>query len=115
MSCSDSNTTSDNTKIEIPLAPETERLVRAQENIPVACEESVHQNRLPQNRRDSAVSIIRTAGVLSIGAIVLITTVVAVCTGDTSKLAAAAVALNNVAQALALNSNGTSASQESGF
>ena len=126
MSCSDSttyatttNTATTTTKIEIPLVSktetETERLFKAQENIPVACEESVSQYRLRWNRRDSAQSTIRAAGTLTVVAVILITTVVAVSTGDASKLATATLALKNFAQALALSINGTSSSQESVF
>ena len=124
MSCSDSttiatttNTATTTTKIEIPLVSktETERLFKAQENIPVACEESVRQYRIRWNRRDSAQSTIRAAGTLTVVAVILITTVVAVSTGDASKLATATLALKNFAQALALSINGTSSSQESVF
>ncbi len=118
MSCSDSNNTTTTTtptsttpisaEIEIVLDQETQTLFKAQENIPAACEESVRLNQLLWNRRNSALSINRAATVLSFIAIILITTIAAVCSGDPSKLSAAAVALNNIAQTLALNSNGTS-------
>lgn len=105
MSCADS--TSASTKIEIPLTLEAEKLIKAQENIPAACEESLCQNHLGRIRKDAVLPIIRAAVLLFIFAAVLITVIVGICTGDTSKLSAAVVALNNVALAFALN-NGTS-------
>jgi hypothetical protein len=112
MSC----TTDSTSKIEIPLAsipeePETERLHKPQENIPIACEVSLQQNHLRWIRRDSAAQFI----IRAIVAVILITTVVALFTGDPSKLSTATLAFMNVAKALALNINGTSSSQESVF
>lgn len=116
MSASDST---NNTTISIPIAtkvevedPEAQKLFRAQENIPAVCEETVRSNRLLWSRSGSTPSIIRTVAVLTLIVIIGITTVVAaISSGDPSKLASAAVALNTLAQTLALN-NGTSASQK---
>lgn len=123
MSDSDSTSNTNNTTISIPIAtkvevedPEAQKLFRAQENIPAVCEESVRLNRLLWSRRSSTPSIIRTVAVLTLIVIIGITTVVAaISSGDPSKLASAAVALNTIAQTLALNSNGTSASQKPGI
>lgn len=103
------NTTPATTSIVVEPAAETAKLFRAHENLPSLCEKPVRLNRrVTWNRQDSKWSKIRAVGVLCIIIIVLLTSVVAVFTGDTSKLIAATVALNNVAQAFALNSNGTS-------
>jgi sensor histidine kinase YesM len=116
MSCSESNNniptptttavTPITTEIEIVIDQETQKLFKAEENIPAVCEESKRLTQILQNRRNSALTIIRVAAVLSVIAITLITTIVAVCSGDTSKLSAAT--LYNIAQTLALHSNGTS-------
>jgi len=115
---SDPNSTGNtiSTKVEISLEPEAEKLFKAQENIPVTCEESLQVNQLSWSRSKSALSVIKTAAVLSLVVIVTVTTIAAVISGDTSKLASAATALNNIVQTLALQSNDTaSASQESVF
>ncbi len=112
MSCSGSNnntptpTTTTPITTEIVIDQETQKLFKAEENIPAVCEESKRLTQILQNRRNSALTIIRVAAVLSAIAITLITTIIAVCSGDTSKLSAAT--LYNIAQTLALHSNGTS-------
>jgi hypothetical protein len=108
--------TSISTKVEISLEPEAEKLFKAQENIPATCEESLQVDQISWSRSKSALSVIKTAAVLSLIVIVAVTTIAAVISGDTSKLATAATALNNIVQTLALQSNDTaSTSQESVF
>ena len=121
MSCTDStiettstNTPTTTTPVSIPVPPEivldleSQKLFIAQENIHAACEESKHLNQLLWNRSNVPVSILRIVTILLTIAIVLITAITAVCSGDLTKLSAAAVSLYNVAQTLALNHNGTS-------
>jgi len=108
--------TSISTKVEISLEPEAEKLFKAQENIPTTCEESLPVAQLSWSRSKSALSVIKTAAVLSLIVIVAVTTIAAVISGDTSKLASTATILNNIVQTLALQSNDTaSTSQESVF
>lgn len=108
--------TSTSTKVEISLEPEAEKLLKVQENIPTTCEETLQVAQLSWGRSKSALSVIKTAAVLSLIVIVAVTTIAAVISGDTSKLASAAIALNNIVQTLALHSNDTaSTSQESVF
>lgn len=107
--------------IDVVLDLETQQLFIAQENIPAACEESKRQNQLVWVRSNSRLSIVRVVVVLSVLAVTLLTAIVAVCSGDLSKLSSAAVSLYNVAQTLALidnstlNDNGTSPSSEHVF
>lgn len=108
------------TKVEVTLDPETEKLFKAQENIPSAWEETVRLNRQlwSTSNSNSTLSVVRTVAVLVVVAIIVVTTILAaVSSGDPSKIASAAIALNNIAQTLALTSNGTlpTTSQNSGI
>lgn len=94
-------------EVEIEVNQETQKLFIAQENIPAVCEESKHPNHLLWNRSNSRLSYLRVVAALLILAIVLITAITAICTGDLSKLSSVAVSLHNVAQTLALHYNGT--------
>jgi hypothetical protein len=95
----------------VPIDPEVERLTKPQENLPAACEASERVCRLRQESR--TLTKFQSIGRLllcCILTIILIISIVSVVCGDLSKVETATRAVQLLAQALAITTNGTSSS-----